>query len=89
MNFEEHKIDRENLFSIGADTETGRFVISVVVPWITWYNRYFGITREEYDSFDTNREILKNLASSMSHGESIQNLRDRFIFSEYPSENDL
>ena len=53
-----------------------------VVTWVAWYNRYFEITEEEYNSFGT--EVLDNIADLLhKDGKNSK----RFLFSDRIEEN--
>ncbi len=53
MKLVNEKVRSEKLYSVGFSKELDSYVMSIVVPWIAWYNRYYRITKEEYESLST------------------------------------
>ena len=51
MQLENEKINRDKYYSIGYSPELDKYVLACVVTWIAWYNRYYEISEEEYNSF--------------------------------------
>lgn len=86
MKLTNEKVCKEGLFSVGYHEETGLYVANVIVPWICWYSRYFEITKEEYELFDTDLEKLKELCKLLISVEVSDN--KRFLFSERAEENE-
>jgi len=56
------KVRREKYYSVGYDKENDRYVLSVVITWISWYNRYYLLSKEEYEWFETDISKLDLLA---------------------------
>ena len=48
MKLVNEKVRSEKLYSVGFSKELDSYVMSIVVPWIAWYNRYYRITKEKY-----------------------------------------
>ena len=46
-NFKKEIIDRDKLFSIGFCSEINSYILTVIVCWRAWYNRYYKITEDE------------------------------------------
>lgn len=57
---EESDGDIESLKGTEFTVELKKYILVDVVTWVAWYNRYFEITEEEYNSFGT--EVLDNTA---------------------------
>ena len=53
MKLVNEKVRSEKLYSVGFSKEFDSYVMSIVVPWVAWYNRYYRITKEEYEAFST------------------------------------
>ena len=71
MKLEKEKINREKYYSAGYSPELGKYVLACVVPWVAWYNRYYEISKEEYDSFGSaefeklaNRVVIPSVSYS-------------------------
>jgi hypothetical protein len=78
---ENEKIRHEKLYSVGYSPRLNKYVMVIVITWIAWYNRYFEITEEEYNSFGSAE--LDNLAQTFLSGGK----RERFLFSDKKEEN--
>ncbi len=83
IRLENEKINREKYYSVGYSSELKKYILVDVVTWIAWYNRYFEITEDEYDSFGT--EVLDNIAD-LFHKDGKNS--SRFLFSDKKEEND-
>ena len=55
MNIQNEKINTKLLYSVGYVPEVDKYILSCVVTWVAWYNRYYEITKEEYEAFGTER----------------------------------
>lgn len=53
MELENRKVNEEKLYSVGYSRKSKSYVMSIVITWVMWFNRYYRITKEEYDSFGT------------------------------------
>ncbi len=82
MKLEKEKINREKYYSAGYSPELGKYVLACVVPWVAWYNRYYEISKEEYDSFGS-AEFEKLADTIYKQGCD----SERFLFSEKEEEN--
>ena len=76
---ENEKVRTEKYYSVGYDKENERYVLVVVITWVAWYNRYYSISREEYDFYETEIEKLDSLADDCYNAGI---LHERFICSE-------
>ena len=82
MQLENEKVNRDKYYSIGYSTELDKYVLACVVTWIAWYNRYYEISEEEYDSFGSAK--LDELADTLlKQGCNSK----RFLFSDKKEEN--
>lgn len=86
MNLKYEKVRNEKLYAIGYDETNHRYLLVVVVPEIVWYNRYYLISKVEYDWFESKIENLDLLAKEC-YETGIYN--NRFLFSDKSSENEL
>lgn len=82
IKLENEKINREKYYSVGYSPELKKYILADVVTWVAWYNRYFEITKDEYDSFGT--EALDVIAD-LVHKEGTASRR--FLFSDKKEEN--
>ncbi len=78
------KINQQHYFSVGYDLISESYILAQVITYMGYYNRYFKISKEEYDWFeyDVNKLIALNqecFAQNTKH--------PKFFFSEYPIDN--
>lgn len=76
------KVRNEKLYSVGFCPELNKYILVCVIPWIAWYNRYYEISKEEYESFGS--EALDNLAEEL-YKQGITS--KKFLFSDKIEEN--
>ena len=69
-------------YGVGYIRPINKFVLYTVVTWITWYNRYYEISEEEYHLFDSGK--LDELAEKLY---KLENRTERFLFSDKNEEN--
>ena len=82
IKLENEKVNKEKYYSVGYSSELKKYILVDVVTWFAWYNRYFEITEEEYNSFGT--EVLDNIADLLQKdGKNSK----RFLFSDRIEEN--
>ncbi len=82
MILEREKVRSEKYYSVGYLPKLNKFVLSRVVPWAAWYNRYYEITQQEYESFGSKE--LDILADALHRQETKS---ERFLFSDKNEEN--
>lgn len=87
MNFQRIHTNKREYYSIGVDLDTNRLVLEVLITWVAWYSRYFSISQEEFDWFNSSRNRLDELAASCAGPMGIANNQQRFIHSEKVEEN--
>lgn len=81
----EHVIVRsQKLYSVGYNSKLKKYILECVVPWVTWYNRYYEISEEEYNSFDSDPGELDAFVACL-RAENYAS--DRFLFSDKSDEN--
>jgi hypothetical protein len=57
MKFEDTYFSREDRYSIGIESTSGRYYVSIPVSnGIVDYEEYYGLTQEQYHTFLLNRE---------------------------------
>lgn len=83
MKLENEKVRRDKYYFIGYSPDLDKYILACAVAWIAWYNRYYEITKEEYDLFGSAE--LDELADTMYKQGRNSN---RFLFSEKKEEND-
>ena len=65
MNFEDTSTDSENRFSVGIETESGQYYLSIpVANRMVDYEEHYLITKEQYDRFSENRAELVAFAEN-------------------------
>ena len=82
IKLEDEKVNREKYYSVGYSPELEKYILVDVVTWVVWYNRYFDITEDEYNSFGT---VALDDIADMFHKKG--NSSDRFLFSDKIEEN--
>ena len=83
MHLDNEKINWDKYYSVGYSPELDKYVLACAVTWVAWYNRYYEITEEEYDSFGS-PELDETADSLYKQGCD----SERFLFSEKKEEND-
>jgi len=76
---EDRKVRAEKYYEIGYDKENGRYILAVIIPWICWYHRYYLISKEEYEWYETAPNMLDLLADECYQANT---LSERFIHSD-------
>jgi len=84
IKLENEKIRSEKYYSVGFDKENNRYLLSVVITWVAWFKRYYLISNEEYDWYDTNLWKLDLLAEECYNDKTSS---ERFVYSEREDEN--
>ena len=84
MKLINRKVRNEKLYSVGYDEKSKQYIMEIVITWIAWYNRYYLISKEEYQWFETFIEKLDTLADRCLR---IEEFGDRFIKSDKLEEN--
>lgn len=55
----ENVIDcKDNFFKIGFSSDMNTYIMAVLVTWIAWYDRYYVITEEDYQLFQTDKKAF-------------------------------
>ena len=73
MVLENEKVRSEKLYCVGYLKNLGKYILSQTIPASAWYNRYYEITKEQYDSF-----------GSESPSAVMRNFKSFFICINYP-----
>ncbi len=82
IKLENEKVNKEKYYSVGYSLELKKYILVDVVTWVAWYNRYFEITEEEYNSFGT---VALDSVADLIHKEGKSSRR--FLFSDKTEEN--
>ena len=82
MQLDNEQIRKERLYRVGYISSLGKYVMACVVTGITWYDTYFEISEEEYNSFGA--ESLDELALKLVN-QGVNSVR--FLFSDMNNEN--
>ena len=82
MHLENEKVNRDKYYFIGYSPELDKYVLACAVAWIAWFNRYYEISEEEFNSFGSAE--LDDLADTLYKQGSNS---ERFLFSEKKEEN--
>lgn len=82
MKLKNEKIRNEKLYRVGYIPSIAKCVMACIVTGIVWYDEYFEISEEEYNSFGTDR--LDKLALELRNQGSGS---PRFLFSDKNEEN--
>lgn len=82
---EAQKTRSSKSYCIGYSKTLEKHILSSVVKWIAWYNRYFEISEEEYNYSVDNIELLDKLAQECSEQGTES---DRYLCSDRDDENE-
>ena len=82
MKLEKENVRSEKYYSVGYSSILNKYMLSEVITWIAWYERYYEISEEEYNSFGSDE--LDALAEQL-HEQGLES--DRFLFSVKNEEN--
>ena len=82
MKLQNELVRSEKLYRVGYMPDLDKYVMACVVPWVAWYDRYYEVSKEEYDSFGS--EALDKLALELN-AKGVKS--DRFLFSDKKEEN--
>jgi len=85
IELENEKTRQDKYYSVGYDKTNNRYLLSVVVTWVAWYYRYYLISKEEYDWYETDLEKLDLLAEECYKAKTSN---ERFVYSGKIEEND-
>lgn len=82
MELEKEKLNSEKLYRIGYSLKLNKYILAITIPYHIWYERYYEITLEEYNTFGSKElDMLKEQLI-------VQGTKsERFVFSEFDSEN--
>ena len=83
MRLVNEKVSRDKYYFVGYSPELDKYVLACAVTRIAWYNRYYEISKEEYDLFGSAE--LDELADTLYRQGTDS---ERFLFSEKKEEND-
>ena len=75
MHLENEKVNRDKYYFIGYSPELDKYVLACAVAWIAWFNRYYEISEEEFNSFGSAE--LDDLADTLYKQGSNS---ERFLF---------
>ena len=82
MDHETERIRSEKYYFVGYNSKIDKYLLADVVAWVAWYERYFEISKDEYEMFGSDE--LDALAERL-HKEGTSS--DRFLFSVKNEEN--
>lgn len=84
MFLEFQKVRTKHFYSIGYCSEWNKYLLLITVPYISYYNQYYVIKKDEYDLWKDNIEKLDEIADECRKS----NIHSkRFLCSEMPQEN--
>lgn len=86
MRLEKEKVRTTKYYSIGFSPYLKKYVLSVVVTWVAWYNRYYEISEEEYLYSKNDIEQLDMLAKECLEAGSSS---ERFLYADKIEENNM
>lgn len=67
-------------YCIGQDEKTKEYILAIMFQYNKWYFRYYHISKEEYDLFETDRSKLDAIAKICFQ----EGFNNRFVLSEHP-----
>ena len=86
MILENEKVRKEKLYTVGYNSNLNKYILTYVVPSMVWYNRYYEISVDEYNQFDSNPCKLDEFVDNL-HTKNYAS--DRFLFSDMIRENSV
>lgn len=87
MKYKSIFVDKNKFYSVGIDTDTNTYVMEVIVTSGVWHSRYFKISKEEFEYFNTDKKSILDKLSKLFLAKGIQENNDRFIKSSLKNEN--
>lgn len=82
---ESQKTRGSKSYCIGYSKTLQKYILSSVVKWIAWYNRYFEISEEEYNYGTDKIELLDEIAKECAE-QGVESAR--FLCSDRDDENE-
>lgn len=86
MKFQSEKVNQNKIFSLGKDIVRDEYIMAITVCGIAWYERYFSISKEEFDLYDENYDVFINIYNECME---LGIKSDRFLCSDKVKENTL
>lgn len=84
MRLTDRRVRIDKWYTVGRSPVLERYVLAITVGWLGNYERYYEISREEYEQTLTDPEALDELAEELFRA---VNKSSRFICSEKTDEN--
>lgn len=84
MRLENRRVRTEKWYTAGHSPVLDKYVLAITVGWLANYERYYEISREEYESTYDDAAALDGLAEELFKA---VNKSERFICSEKENEN--
>lgn len=84
MFLEFQKVRTKHFYTIGYCSEWNKYLLAITVPYVSYYNQYYVINKEEYDLWKDNLEKLDAIAEECRKSNIYSK---RFLYSEMPQEN--
>ena len=84
MFLEFEKVRTEHYYKIGYCSEWDKYLLAITVPYVSYYDQYYVIEKDEYNLWKNNVEELDEIAEECRQNNIYSN---RFLYSEMPREN--
>lgn len=84
MKLERNRVRSEKLYSIGYSPKLDKHILCCVVPGSAWYDRYYEISEEMFNSFDNDPIELDKLVDDIRKANYES---DGFLCSDMANEN--
>jgi hypothetical protein len=84
MRLTDRRVRTDKWYTVGFSPVLEKYILAVTVGWYGYYDRYYEISREEYERTLTEPEALDKLAEELFRA---VNKSERFICSDKADEN--
>lgn len=84
MYLEGQKVRTDHYYMVGYCPDLDKYFMVITVPYVSYYDQYYTISRAEYDLWQSDVEKLDRIAKACR----VDNMRSkRFLYSDRPDEN--
>lgn len=84
MFLEIQKVRTKNYYKIGYCAEWDKYLLVITVPYVSYFDQYYVIDKDEYNLWKDNVEKLDAIAEECRKSNIYSK---RFLYSEMPQEN--
>lgn len=84
MFLEFQKVRTKHYYKIGYCSEWDKYLLVITVPYVSYFDQYYEIKKDEYNLWKDNVEELDAIAKDCREKNIYSN---RFLYSQMPQEN--